>query len=127
MTPTTDILGRPEIVRLVDRFYEKVRADDMLGPIFTDIAKVDWDTHLPKLYAFWQTVLFGDGGFRGNPMGAHFKLAMQTSMDWSRFERWLKLFHETVDELFLGENATHIKRVADDMAKTIHTRLQPPA
>lgn len=119
----TDINGRPEIERLVDRFYEKVRKDDLLGFIFDDVAKVDWSEHLPKLYAFWQTVLFGNGGFRGNPLAAHLKLVTETEMDWPRFQRWVGLFHQTVDEMFAGENADHIKRAADDMAHVIHSRI----
>jgi len=122
-TPLPDIQGRAEIEQLVDRFYDKVRVDDLLGPVFNDVAKVDWDVHLPRLYAFWQTVLFGEGGFRGNPLGVHFKLAGETEMDWPRFERWLGLFNETVDELFEGERAAHIKRAANDMAHVIYSRV----
>ena len=118
-----DIEGRAEIKRLVDRFYEKVRGDGLLGPIFNDIAKVDWNIHLPKLYAFWQTVLFGEGGFKGNPLGVHFKLAAQTLMDWPRFQRWLELFCSTVDEMFFGEHAAHIKNAAADMAHVIYSRI----
>jgi hemoglobin len=118
-----DIEGRAEIERLVDRFYEKVRADDLIGPIFNDIAKVDWSTHLPKLYAFWQTVLFGEGGFKGNPLGVHLKLLSETPMDWPRFQRWLDLFRSTVDEMFSGDRAAHIKNAADDMAHVIYSRI----
>jgi len=118
-----DLEGRPEIERLVDRFYEKVRADALIGPIFDDVARVDWDKHLPRLYAFWETVLFGGGSFRGNPLGIHFKLVAMTSMDWPKFQRWLALFDETVDELFSGDRAAHIKRVANDMAHVIHSRI----
>jgi len=121
--PKPDIQGREEIVQLVDRFYDKVRRDELIGPVFNDVAKVDWSTHLPKLYAFWQTVLFGNGGFRGNPLGVHFRLVQETDMEWPRFERWLALFHETVDELFEGPKAGHIKRIAEDMAYVIHSRI----
>lgn len=123
MTPKTDIEGRPEIENLVNRFYAKVRQDDLLGPIFDQVAKVNWDEHLPKLYAFWQTVLFGDGGFRGNPLAVHKQLVTETTMDWPRFQRWLALFGETVDELYTGERATHIKSAADDMAHVIYSRI----
>lgn len=118
-----DIEGRVEIERLVNRFYDKVRNDDLLGPVFNDVAKVDWDEHLPRLYAFWETVLFGRGGFRGNPLGVHFKLVGETEMDWPKFERWLDLFRGSVDELFAGERAAHIKNIADDMANVIHSRI----
>jgi hemoglobin len=123
METKTDIQGREEIVVLVDLFYVKVRQDELLGPIFDDVARVDWDLHLPKLVAFWQTVLFGDGGFRGNPLGVHMQLVEKTAMDWPHFQRWLALFRETVDELFQGERASHIKSAADDMAHVIYSRI----
>ena len=120
---TTDILGRDEIVRLVDRFYEKVRDDETLGFIFDKVAQVDWPAHLPKMYDFWQTVLFRDGGFRGDPIGKHARLVPLTNMGREQFDRWLVLFEETVDELFTGENADHIKRCAADMANVIHSKI----
>jgi hemoglobin len=123
MSPTTDLLGRAEIVRLVDRFYEKVRADEMLGVIFDQVAQVDWPAHLPRMYDFWQTVLFRDGGFRGDPIGKHARLVPLTNMGREQFDRWLALFEETVDELFTGENAEHIKRCAADMANVIHAKI----
>jgi hemoglobin len=123
MTATTDILGRDEIVRLVDRFYEKVRDDETLGFIFDKVAQVDWPAHLPRMYDFWQTVLFRDGGFRGDPIGKHARLVPLTNMGREQFDRWLALFEESVDELFTGENAEHIKRCAADMAKVIHSKI----
>ncbi|MDX1679454.1 MAG: group III truncated hemoglobin [Akkermansiaceae bacterium] len=123
MTEITDIEGKPEIVRLVDAFYEKVRNDELLGFIFDEVAAVDWNAHLPKMYAFWQTVLFRDGGFRGDPIGKHARLVPLTHMGREQFDRWLKLFREAVDELFQGENAEHIKRCAEDMANVIHSRI----
>lgn len=122
MNPT-DILGRDEIVLLVNTFYGKVRSDEMLGFIFDEVAAVDWDTHLPKMYAFWQTVLFRDGGFRGDPIGKHARLVPLTSMGREQFDRWLVIFEQTVDELFSGGNADHIKRCAADMANVIHTKI----
>lgn len=118
-----DILGHDDIVKLVDAFYTKVRADAPLGHVFDGVAKVNWETHLPKLYAFWDTVLFRAGTFRGNPIAAHAKLLAQTDMSWPLFERWLALFRGTVGELFAGENAEHIVRCAEDMAQVIHSKI----
>lgn len=118
-----DIEGRDEIVRLVDRFYLKVRGDDLLGFIFDEVAVIDWDAHLPKMYDFWQTVLFRDGGFRGDPIGKHARLVASTRMGREQFDRWLELFRDTVDELFEGGNAGHIKRCAEDMANVIHAKI----
>ena len=117
------LLGYPDIVKLVDAFYAKVRADASLGHVFDGVAQVNWETHLPKLYAFWDTVLFRAGTFRGNPMAAHLKLMEQTDMSWPLFERWLELFRAAVHENFAGENASHIVRCAEDMARVIHSKI----
>ncbi|MCU0749761.1 MAG: group III truncated hemoglobin [Akkermansiaceae bacterium] len=123
MMDRLDILGRPDIERLVNAFYTKVRADEPLGHVFDGIAKVNWETHLPKLYNFWDTVLFRAGTFRGNPIAAHMKLIEHADLSWPMFERWLVLFRSTVDELFAGENAGHIIRCAEDMAQVIHSKI----
>lgn len=118
-----DITGRPDLVKLVNAFYAKVRADKALGHVFDEVAQVDWSTHLPKLYDFWDTVIFRAGTFRGNPMEAHANLVPRTDMSWPLFERWLELFRETVAERFAGERADHIVRCAEDMANVIHSRI----
>jgi len=118
-----DLAGRAEIETLVNHFYSRVRQDKMLGFIFDEIAKVDWDAHLPKMYAFWETVMFRSGDYHGNPLAAHAKLIALTAMGREQFDRWLSLVHETVDELFAGENAAHIKRCAEDMANVIYSRI----
>lgn len=119
----TDIVDRLSIQQLVDRFYDKVQQDSHLGPIFNDIAKVDWDEHLPKLYDFWETVLFRTGTYKGNPLVAHRQLIGRADLRREMFDRWLEFFHETVDENFEGDNADHIKRIASDMANVIHARI----
>lgn len=118
-----DLNGRPEIERLVNTFYDRVRADKTLGFIFDEVAKTQWDTHLPKMYAFWETVMFRSGGFTGNPLVAHAKLVPLTDMGRDKFDHWLQLFCGTVDDLFEGEHAEHIKRCAEDMANVIHAKI----
>jgi hemoglobin len=118
-----DITGRPDLIVLVDRFYERVRRDEMLGYVFDDVARVRWDEHLPKLYDFWDTVLFRTNRFRGNLIGAHARLIPEAGMDREMFDRWLTLFRETVSELFAGPNAGHIVRCAEDMASVLHARI----
>lgn len=121
--PVADIHGRPDIERLVNAFYTRVQQDDLLGFIFNDVAKIDWAAHLPKMYSFWETMLFRSGGYLGNPLEAHARLVPLTAMGREQFERWLTLFKVTVDELFAGEKAGHIKRAAEDMANVIHARI----
>ena len=122
-TTRPDIAGRAEIERLVNTFYAKVREDDLLGFIFNDVAKTDWGAHLPKMYSFWETMLFRSGGFVGNPLAAHARLVPLTAMGRPQFDRWLAVFTATVDELFTGENAERIKNAAADMANVIHAKI----
>ncbi|MFC5457784.1 group III truncated hemoglobin [Prosthecobacter fluviatilis] len=119
----SDIVGRAEIETLVNTFYERVRADDTLGFIFDKVAQTNWTMHLPKMYAFWETVLFRTGGFTGNPLAAHARLVPLTDMGRDKFDRWLQLFRGTVDDLFAGERAEHIKNCAADMANVIYSRI----
>jgi hemoglobin len=118
-----DISGRAEIELLVNTFYNRVKADELLGLIFTRIAQTNWETHLPKMYAFWETVLFRSGGYTGNPIAAHARFVPQTEMGRAQFDRWLSLFRSTVDELFAGAKAAHIKSCAEDMANVIYSKI----
>lgn len=118
-----DLLDRPDIERLVDTFYETVREDKTLGFIFDEVARVNWETHLPKMYSFWETVLFRSGGYKGDPIIAHAKLLPKTEMARKQFDHWLTLFKAIVDQLFAGENAGHIKRCAEDMANVIYGKI----
>jgi hemoglobin len=75
------------------------------------------------MYAFWETVLFRSDGYTGNPIAAHAKLLPQTAMGREQFDRWLLLFRATVDDLFAGEKAEHIKNCAADMANVIYSKI----
>ncbi|MCP5556445.1 MAG: group III truncated hemoglobin [Verrucomicrobiaceae bacterium] len=121
--PKPDLLGRAEIEVLVNAFYDRVRGDETLGVIFDKVAQTNWETHLPKMYAFWETVMFRSGGFTGNPLAAHAKLVPLTDMGRDKFDHWLTLFRSTVDDHFAGENAEHIKRCAEDMANVIYSKI----
>jgi hemoglobin len=118
-----DLQGRADIERLVNAFYERVRRDEILGFIFDQVAKTDWSAHLPKMYALWETMIFRTGGYVGNPLAAHARLMPLTAMGRPQFDRWLALFTATVDDLFAGKNAEHIKNSAADMANVIHAKI----
>ena len=118
-----DILDRNDIELLVNRFYERVRQDSVIGYLFTDVAQTNWEKHLPKMYDFWEVVLFGTGNFKGNPMLVHKELHDKSPINETHFEHWLLLFHETVDELFEGINADDIKSTAGNIAKSLMYRI----
>jgi hemoglobin len=115
-----DIENRKDIELLITTFYDKVKADDTIGYIFNDIAKVNWEKHLPIMFDFWENVLFYTGGYNGNPMIIHQHLHRVVPLTKEHFKQWEKLFTETVDELFEGTNAI----VARQRALSISTVMQ---
>lgn len=126
MSNRADIHNREDIVLLVDTFYTKVQGNTKIGPIFTDIARVDWSHHLPKMYDFWESILFGKAIYKGNPMLTHFDLNKKTSLKQDEFNTWKTIFFETVDELFEGEYAGMIKQKAQSIADLMHFKLNSP-
>jgi hemoglobin len=111
-----DISTRADVELLVNSFYEKVRTDEVIGHIFNDVAAVDWTTHLPKMYSFWETVLLGKMSFKGNPMETHIKLSQKTQMKQEHFDQWLHLWNKTITANFSGEIATEARKRGQNIA-----------
>jgi len=106
----SDIETRDDIELLVNEFYHLVKQDETIGYIFTEVAEVNWDEHLPKMYSFWETVLLGVMSFKGNPMDKHIKLSKKTHMQQVHFDAWLSLWNKTIDNHFVGEVADKAKQ-----------------
>ncbi len=118
-----DIAGRDDIILLVNTFYEKVKKDQVIGYIFNDVAKVNWQKHLPVMYDFWENVIFFTGAYTGNPMTAHKQLHQKTELKPAHFQEWIKLFTQTVDELFEGDKAELSKQRAISIATVIQIKI----
>lgn len=118
-----DLAGRADIETLVNAFYTRVQADELLGFIFNDIARTDWARHLPRMVDFWEKVLFHTGPYQGNPLAVHAGLVARTPMGRAEFDRWLELFCSTVDAHFSGPTADFARNAAADMASVIHRRI----
>ena len=118
-----DITTIQDIQLLVNTFYESVRKSE-IGFFFEEIAQVNWEKHLPKMYIFWQALLFADVKFDGNPMGVHFPINEIIPMEKKHFEAWLKLWKETVDENFSGEMAESAKNKAENIAKLMSFKME---
>ena len=115
----TDIRNRKDIEKIVNAFYDKVKNDEAIGYLFTDVAHVNWELHLPKMYDFWEVILFGTGHFKGNPMFVHKELHSKSPMNSEHFAHWFDLFQNTVDDLYQGKNAEEIKYSASNIAQTM--------
>jgi hemoglobin len=121
-----DIETKADIALLIDTFYSKVRNNEIIGYIFNDIARVDWEHHLPVMYDFWESVLFHTGPYAGNPMVIHKNLHERHPLTAAHFSEWLRLFRDTVDELFEGNNAEIIKQRAQSIAMVMQLKITRP-
>ncbi|MGB0864028.1 MAG: group III truncated hemoglobin [Saprospiraceae bacterium] len=119
MKEQEDILNLDDIKKLVDTFYGKVRQDDLLADVFNQIIQNKWATHLEKMYRFWQTVLLSEHTYYGSPFPPHAKLPV----NGQHFDRWKKLFFETIDENFSGEKAKEAKWRAEKMAQMFQSKI----
>lgn len=112
--------------QLVERFYARVRDDDLIGPLFNATVH-DWPEHLEKLTAFWSSVMLTSGRYKGNPMAAHLRHASQ--IEPAMFERWLALWKGTARELLGPDAAAAIiakaERIAESLQLGLFYRLTP--
>lgn len=115
-----DIANIDDIKLLVDSFYGAVREDDLLKDIFNKVIQDRWPEHLGKMYRFWQTVLLDEHTYLGSPFVPHAKLPV----DKAHFDRWLKLFYETVDKFFTGEKAERAKWQGERMAEMFLSKIR---
>ncbi len=108
-------LSEPLVERLVQIFYERIRADAVLGPIFEGRLAGRWDRHLTAMVDFWSSVVLMSGRYSGRPHAAHQPLGLTPE----HFERWLALFETTVAELCAGPAAARFidraHRIADSL------------
>jgi hemoglobin len=111
-----DIQTRKEVEQLVNQFYDRVRKDKLLAPVFDHL---DWQHHLPIMYNFWSSVLFGDKSYNGNPFSKHINLPITRE----HFNRWLNLFLETVDSEFKGPVAEEAKNRARTIANLFQHKM----
>lgn len=111
-----DITNREDIELMVNTFYDVVRKDKRLSFLFDETAKVDWPHHLPKMYDFWESVLFDKALFSGNPMGAHIKLHNTETLKSEDFDIWIRLFNANIDKHFSGPITEKAKQRAESIA-----------
>jgi hemoglobin len=122
-TGTHDIETRADCERLVRAFYSRALEDPVIGYIFTDVAKLDLEAHVPKIASFWETILLGARTYGGGAFHPHAQIHAKSPLRKGHFERWLALWGDTVDELFSGPRAELAKSHAERVAGAFHARL----
>ena len=122
----TPCISEDGIGLLVDHFYAKVRVDPVLGPIFERVVRGKWELHLETMRDFWSSVMLTSGRYKGAPVPAHLRIK---AIEPETFDRWLRLFGETCDELFENEVAEAFRaraaRIAESLKLALFFRLNP--
>ncbi len=124
---TAALMARPGLDeamlrRFVHRFYDKVRADATLAPVF-EVRIADWPAHLERMVAFWSSVALMTGCYHGAPMAAHVTLPVTAA----HFDRWLALFRQTAWELCPPEGAAHVIARAKRIARSLRIAVEAAA
>ena len=123
-----DLDSRERISFFVERFYERLLADQQLAPIFVDVAQVDLSVHLPHIKDYWCKLLLAEKGYQRHTMNIHRLLHGKRPLQEEDFQRWLDFFVATVNEHFQGERARRAVRVAQSIAANMQQGLsQVPA
>jgi hemoglobin len=109
------IESEADVACMVDTFYERILADDLLAPVFIDVAGIDLEQHKHFICSYWEKLLFGKPGYQRHTMNIHRALAKKTRITPLHFQRWLGHFRQNLQDNFRGEKA--------DLAQTIATNI----
>ena len=107
-----EIKDKKDVVLMVNLFYKQVRENKVIGPIFNEKIGENWDKHLPKMYSFWESLLFNVNSYKGNPLRIHKELNESFPLEPMHFEEWIGLFNETLNKNFKGDVAEKAKQRA---------------
>lgn len=118
-TAKTDIRNREDIRLLVHTFYERVKNDDLLSAVINERTIPNWSDHLALISEFWQTILLDKSQYEGKPAEKHLDLPITSH----HFDRWITLFHLTLDDLYEGKLAEEAKFHAHRMAEVFRSKL----
>lgn len=108
------------LARMVERFYEAVRADALIGPVFND-AIDDWPVHLDKLVAFWSSLMLATGRYNGRPMAAHIRHRARITP--AMFDRWLVLWRQATEAEMSPAAARSMQEKAERIAESFKLTL----
>lgn len=114
-------LDEPTLRALIDHFYDHVRGDAELGPVF-ESAVADWPDHLARLTRFWSSVMLTSGLYKGNPVAAHLRHADE--MTPQQFERWLEIWRASTAELLEPSLALAMQAKAERIAESLQLAVQ---
>ena len=118
-----DLCKKEDVQLLVHEFYAAVRKDSILGPIFNDVAKVDWEAHPPIMVTFWESLLLKTDRYRRNALQPHLDVFKKIAFKPEMMDRWLMIFDATMDSYFQGETAEKAKEWARGIAHNLQKQI----
>ena len=118
-----DIRRRADVHDLVVSFYRDVVFDDLLAPVFGEVAEVDWAEHIPKLIDYWCRVLFGEVGERQALLTSHRAVHAIEPLRIEHLDRWYELWVVAVDARWAGPTATRAKAHAAHVGGVLARRI----
>lgn len=118
-----DLDSTDKIAHFISLFYEQVLKDDLLKPIFVDVAQINLEQHLGHIRAYWEKLLLGKREYQRNTMEIHRALDAKSRLTPAQFERWLALFISTAEAHFIGEKTTKAIRIATNIAGNMEDRF----
>jgi hemoglobin len=122
LKPKKDITSPADVKLIIHSFYDKVRKDAVLAPIFEEIVQGNWEPHLEIMCQFWNTMILYTREYKGDPMTKHLPLMLENQ----HFIKWLALFDATIDELFAGKVANDAKEAAENISRLIRRIKEIP-
>ena len=121
-----DIENRADLEILLEIFYKKVFNDDLISHFFTEVVPLNLETHIPVIADFWESVLLDGRGYRKNVMEIHLNISEKSKINKEHLDRWVKIFSETVDDLFEGAKASLAKQRAASIATMMNIKIDYP-
>ncbi|MBT8220650.1 MAG: group III truncated hemoglobin [Bacteroidia bacterium] len=119
-----DIENRQDIQHLVDSFYLQAMSDKRIGHFFTEVVHLDMKKHMPVMYDFWETTLFGKMKYKGNPMLKHIHMDEISPMEAQHFDQWLALWTATIQNNFRGPRADRAIKKANQIAALMQYKIK---
>jgi hemoglobin len=118
-----EIKTREDIEWIVNSFYEKLFDDDRIAYLFTDVAQINLETHLPPLCDFWESILFDKNDYAKNVMNIQMDLHRKSPLTQEHFQIWLQHLFETIDSTYEGVLAQKMKDRANGIAYIMKTKV----
>jgi hemoglobin len=118
-----DIENRDDLEKMLEAFYKKVFKDDLISHFFLEVVPLNLETHIPVITDFWESVLLDGRGYRKNVMEIHLNISEKSRIEKAHLDRWVKIFSETVDEMFEGAKASLAKQRAVSIATMMNVKI----